>query len=51
MSHLEDVDSTELDRLLGVVIDVENMYMCVHKERDADTKQVYFFLFKVSHLD
>ena len=30
----------ELDRLLGIVVDVENLFMCVHKEEDTDTKQV-----------
>jgi len=29
------------------VVDVENLFMCVHKEDDADTKQVYFYLFKL----
>lgn len=37
----------ELDRLLGIVVDVENLFMCVHKEEDSDTKQVYFYLFKL----
>ena len=26
-------------RLLGIVVDVENLFMCVHKEEDNDTKQ------------
>lgn len=34
--------------LLGMVVDVENLFMSVHKEEDTDTKQVYFYLFKVS---
>lgn len=38
-----------MNRLLGIVLDVEYLYTCVHKEEDADTKQVYFSLFKVSH--
>ncbi len=38
---------TELDRLLSIVVDVENLFMCVHKEADTDTKQVYFYLFKL----
>lgn len=37
-----------MNRLLGIVMDVEYLYTCVHKEEDADTKQVYFSLFKVS---
>ncbi len=47
VSHLESLPDAELDRLLGVVVDVENLFMCVHKEEDADTKQVYFYLFKL----
>ncbi len=47
VSHLEDLPDAELDRLLGVVVDVENLFMCVHKEEDSDTKQVYFYLFKL----
>lgn len=47
VSHLETTDEEELDRLLGIVVDVENLFMCVHKEEDADTKQVYFYLFKL----
>lgn len=48
MSHLENVSEDEIDRLLGMVVDVENLFMSVHKEEDTDTKQVYFYLFKVS---
>ena len=31
VSHLEKVGEEELDRLLGIVVDVENLFMCVHK--------------------
>lgn len=48
MSHLENVSEDEINRLLGMVVDVENLFMSVHKEEDTDTKQVYFYLFKVS---
>ena len=48
VSHLEKVGNDEINRLLGIVVDVENLFLCVHKEEDADTKQVYFYLFKVS---
>lgn len=50
MTHLENVSEEEMNRLLGIVLDVEYLYTCVHKEEDADTKQVYFSLFKVSLL-
>lgn len=47
MTHLENISEEEMNRLLGIVLDVEYLYTCVHKEEDADTKQVYFSLFKV----
>ena len=47
VSHLNNAGEDELDRLLGIVVDVENLFMCVHKEEDNDTKQVYFYLFKL----
>uniref|UniRef100_A0A8C6P7D9 Histone acetyltransferase n=1 Tax=Nothobranchius furzeri TaxID=105023 RepID=A0A8C6P7D9_NOTFU len=47
VTHLEHVSEEEMNRLLGIVLDVEYLYTCVHKEEDADTKQVYFSLFKL----
>ncbi|XP_031549392.1 histone acetyltransferase KAT2A-like, partial [Actinia tenebrosa] len=47
ISHLQSLEEDELDRLLCMVVDVENLFMCVHKEEDPDTKQVYFYLFKL----
>lgn len=49
VKHLQgpNVPASELDRLLSIVVDVENLFMCVHKEEDIDTKQVYFYLFKL----
>jgi histone acetyltransferase len=47
VSHLQSVSEDEINRLLGMVVDVENLFTCVHKEEDVDTKQVYFYLFKV----
>lgn len=46
ISHLESSDDEELNRLLGIVVDVEHLFNCVRKEEDSDTKQVYFYLFK-----
>ncbi|ESO05629.1 hypothetical protein HELRODRAFT_77335 [Helobdella robusta] len=46
ISHLENSTDDELNRLLGIVVDVEHLYNCVRKEEDSDTKQVYFYLFK-----
>ena len=47
VSHLESTDEEELNRLLRIVVDVENLFLCVHREEDAETKQVYFYLFRV----
>ena len=47
VSHLNNVSEEELNRLLSMVVDVENLFTCVHKEEDVDTKQVYFYLFRV----
>ncbi|KAJ8267337.1 hypothetical protein COCON_G00125090 [Conger conger] len=47
VTHLEKVSEDEVNRLLGIALDVDYLYTCVHKEEDADTKQVYFSLFKL----
>ncbi|KAI7798931.1 histone acetyltransferase KAT2B, partial [Triplophysa rosa] len=47
VTHLENVSEEEMNRLLGIVLDVEYLYTRVHKEEDPDTKQVYFSLFKL----
>ena len=36
----QDVEEAELDKLLGIAVDVENLFMCADKEQDSDTKQV-----------
>lgn len=45
--HLENESDEEVNYLLSMVVDVENLFMCVHKEVDMDNKQVYFYLFKL----
>ncbi|EEB10824.1 conserved hypothetical protein [Pediculus humanus corporis] len=47
ISHLRMVPDPEINRLLGMVVDVENIYMSMQKEEDPDTKRVYFYLFKL----
>lgn len=51
ISHLSDVTDEQTFELLGAVVDVENLYMSMHNEKDDDTKKVYYFLFRVSNLD
>lgn len=48
ISHLTDVTDEQTYELLGAVVDVENLYMSMHNEKDDDTKKVYYFLFRVS---
>lgn len=48
ISHLSDVTDEQTYELLGAVVDVENLYMSMHNEKDDDTKKVYYFLFRVS---
>lgn len=50
MSHLGPLSEEEANRLLGMVVDVENIFMSMHREEDADTKRVYYYLFKVCHI-
>ena len=40
ISHLIGVAEDELNALLSVVVDVENLFVCVNKEEDPDNKQV-----------
>lgn len=47
VSHLDNETEEEVNYLLSMVVDVENLFMCVHKETDNDNKQVYFYLFKL----
>ena len=47
VSHLDSESEDQINFLLSMVVDVENLFMCVHKEPDADNKQVYFYLFKL----
>ena len=46
-ASLQNLDDTEINRLLSMVINIENLFMCVHLEEDHDTKQVYFYLCKL----
>uniref|UniRef100_A0A1B6DZV6 histone acetyltransferase n=1 Tax=Clastoptera arizonana TaxID=38151 RepID=A0A1B6DZV6_9HEMI len=47
VSHLSSLSDDEYKRLLGMVIDVENIFMSMHREEDDDTKRVYYYLFKM----
>ncbi|XP_065334076.1 histone acetyltransferase KAT2A isoform X2 [Cloeon dipterum] len=47
VQHLESKQDDDLNNLLGMVVDVENIFMSMNKELDSDTKRVYFYLFKL----
>uniref|UniRef100_A0A1L8DX13 histone acetyltransferase n=2 Tax=Nyssomyia neivai TaxID=330878 RepID=A0A1L8DX13_9DIPT len=47
ISHLGDIEDEQLNTLLGTIIDVENLFMSMSREQDADTKKVYYYLFRL----
>ncbi|XP_047136473.1 histone acetyltransferase KAT2A isoform X2 [Hydra vulgaris] len=47
VSHLQEETEEQMNFLMSMVVDIENLFMCVHKETDSDNKQVYFYLFKL----
>ncbi|GLH11979.1 Nucleosome-remodeling factor subunit NURF301 [Gryllus bimaculatus] len=51
VSHLEPLTEDEINRLLGMVVDVENIYMSMHREDDVETRRIYNFLYKCESVD
>lgn len=49
VSQLQGLPVAEVNRLLGAVVDVENIFMSMQREDDHNTKQVYYYLFKVCY--
>lgn len=47
VSHLDAEPESEINRLMGMVCDVEYLFVHIRQEEDADTKPVYFYLFKL----
>ncbi|KAJ8687563.1 hypothetical protein QAD02_023357 [Eretmocerus hayati] len=47
ISHLVSQPNEMINKLLGMVVDVDNIFMGMHREEDPDTKRVYYFLFKL----
>lgn len=47
ITHLKELPESEIDNLLSTVVDLEYIFMVVTAEEDVDTKQVYFYLFKL----
>lgn len=47
IKHYESMSITQINRLLQTALDVECLFSLICKEEDADSKHIYFFLFKV----
>lgn len=47
ITHLPTQSDEEINKLLGMVVDVDNIFMGMHREEDPDTKKVYYYLFKL----
>jgi len=47
ITHLPIHSDPEINRLLGMAIDADNIFMCIHREEDPDTKKVYFYLYRL----
>lgn len=49
ISHLRTKSEQELNRLLSMVVDVDNMCNTMNREENLDTKKPYSYLLKVYH--
>ncbi len=38
----------QLNELLGAIVDIENLFISMHREVDEETRKVYNYLFHVS---
>ena len=47
VKHTETMSSNEINQLLNMIVDAESLSVCVQKEEDNDTKQVYFYLHRL----
>lgn len=50
VAHLVDKSEDEINRLISLVVDVDNMYIKMKNEENALTKTVFNYLFRVSNL-
>lgn len=48
ISHLTDITDVQLNELLGAIVDIENLFISMHREVDEETRKVYNYLFHVS---
>ena len=47
-THLKDLEDEQINSLLDVVFDADKLLVYIKHESDNDTKQVFYYLFKVS---
>ncbi|XP_014226861.1 histone acetyltransferase KAT2B [Trichogramma pretiosum] len=47
VTHLISLPEETINKLLSMVVDVDNIFMSMYGEKDQDTKKVYFYLFKL----
>ncbi|XP_037033145.1 histone acetyltransferase KAT2A [Bradysia coprophila] len=45
ISHLTDITDVQLNELLGAIVDIENLFISMHREVDEETRKVYNYLF------
>jgi hypothetical protein len=48
ISHLRNKNEDELNRLLRMVVDIDNMGTAMSREENVETKKVYTYLFHVT---
>ncbi|XP_065362607.1 histone acetyltransferase KAT2A [Calliphora vicina] len=47
IAHLDGISGSEMNNLLGAIIDMENLFMSMQRVDDEDTKKVYLYLFRL----
>lgn len=47
VSHLMRENDEDINKLLGMVVDVDNIFLSMHSEKDPDTKKIYYYLCKL----
>lgn len=47
IAHLDGISQSEMNNLLGAIIDMENLFMSMQRVDDEDTKKVYLYLFRL----
>lgn len=47
IAHLDGISASEMNDLLGAIIDMENLFMSMQRVDDEDTKKVYLYLFRL----